>query len=158
MPTSAIASAPSPRRSLRLGALVLYGIILIQPTAPIPLFGVTYEKAGGHIGTLILIGLVAMMFAALGYGRVANAYPSVSSASACSSREFHAPPRLGSQVRTIRLSRLHCRADAPAPCPPCHAFSIWITASIRRTLFLQRTLQHALFPRTQATTPTPHQT
>lgn len=85
-------SAPGLKRSLGLGSLVLYGIILIQPTAPMPLFGVAYEKAGGHVVTLILIGLVAMIFTALSYGRMANAYPSAGSAYAYVSREFHAAP------------------------------------------------------------------
>ena len=31
------------RRSLRFWDLVLYGIILIQPTAPMPSFGVIYQ-------------------------------------------------------------------------------------------------------------------
>ena len=93
MPAAAtVASAPSLKRSLGLGSLVLYGIILIQPTAPMPLFGVAYEKAGGHVATLILIGLVAMMFTALSYGRMANAYPNAGSAYAYVSREFHAAP------------------------------------------------------------------
>lgn len=92
MPAFATTSTPSLKRSLGLGSLVLYGIILIQPTAPMPLFGVAYEKAGGHVVTLILIGLVAMMFTALSYGRMANAYPNAGSAYAYVSREFHAAP------------------------------------------------------------------
>lgn len=92
MSSAATPSAPSLKRSLGLGSLVLYGIILIQPTAPMPLFGVAYEKAGGHVVTLILIGLVAMMFTALSYGRMANAYPNAGSAYAYVSREFHAAP------------------------------------------------------------------
>lgn len=84
--------APGLKRSLGLGSLVLYGIILIQPTAPMPLFGVAYEKAGGHVVTLILIGMVAMLFTALSYGRMANAYPNAGSAYAYVSREFHAAP------------------------------------------------------------------
>jgi amino acid transporter len=72
--------------------LVLYGIILIQPTAPMPLFGVAYDKAHGHVVTLILIGMVAMLFTALSYGRMANAYPSAGSAYAYVSREIHPAP------------------------------------------------------------------
>ncbi|MBP7142964.1 MAG: APC family permease [Opitutaceae bacterium] len=89
---SSPSAAPTLRRSLGLGSLVLYGIILIQPTAPMPLFGVAYEKAGGHVITLILIGMVAMLFTALSYGRMANAYPNAGSAYAYVSREFHPAP------------------------------------------------------------------
>ncbi len=87
------ANAPSLKRVLGLSALVLYGIILIQPTAPMPLFGAAAVKAQGHVVTAILIGMVAMLFTAIGYGRMANAYPSAGSAYAYVSREIH--PSLG---------------------------------------------------------------
>src|SRR6266446_1647505 len=80
------------KRVLGLPALVLYGIILIQPTAPMPLFGVAADKAHGHVVTLILIGMVAMLFTARSYGRMANAYPNAGSAYAYVSREIHAAP------------------------------------------------------------------
>jgi len=88
-------SAPAPglKRALHLPALVLYGIILIQPTAPMPLFGAAAQKGQGHVVTLVLIGMVAMLFTALSYGRMANAYPSAGSAYAYVSREIH--PALG---------------------------------------------------------------
>src|SRR6266705_3904647 len=80
------------KRALGLPALILYGIILIQPTAPMPLFGVAHDKAHGHVVTLILIGMVAMLFTAFSYGRMANAYPSAGSAYAYVSREIHPAP------------------------------------------------------------------
>src|SRR5437899_2157081 len=89
---SSSGTGPSLKRVLGLPALVLYGIILIQPTAPMPLFGVAHDKAHGHVVTLILIGMVAMLFTALSYGRMANAYPSAGSAYAYVSREIHAAP------------------------------------------------------------------
>src|SRR2546428_8489264 len=85
-------AVPGLKRALGLPALVLYGIILIQPTAPMPLFGVAYDMAHGHVVTLILIGMVAMLFTALSYGRMANAYPTAGSAYAYVSREIHAAP------------------------------------------------------------------
>jgi len=81
------------KRVLGLPALVLYGIILIQPTAPMPLFGAAAVKAHGHVVTTILIGMVAMLFTAISYGRMANAYPSAGSAYTYVSREIH--PALG---------------------------------------------------------------
>jgi amino acid transporter len=78
---------------LGLPALVLYGIILIQPTAPMPLFGAAAEKAQGHVVTLIVIGMIAMLFTAISYGKMANAYPSAGSAYSYVSREIH--PALG---------------------------------------------------------------
>ena len=37
------------KRSLGLWDLVIYGIILIQPTAALPLFGVVSQEARGHV-------------------------------------------------------------------------------------------------------------
>ena len=86
-------SAPGLKRVLGLSSLVLYGIILIQPTAPMPLFGAAASLAKGHVVTTILIGMVAMIFTAISYGRMANAYPSAGSAYSYVSREIH--PALG---------------------------------------------------------------
>lgn len=86
-------SASGLKRVLGLSSLVLYGIILIQPTAPMPLFGAAASLANGHVVTTILIGMVAMLFTAISYGRMANAYPSAGSAYSYVSREIH--PALG---------------------------------------------------------------
>lgn len=86
-------SGPGLKRVLRLPALVLYGIILIQPTAPMPLFGAAASLARGHVVTTILIGMVAMLFTAISYGRMANVYPNAGSAYTYVSREIH--PSLG---------------------------------------------------------------
>jgi putrescine importer len=86
-------SGPGLKRVLGLSSLVLYGIILIQPTAPMPLFGAAATLAKGHVVTTILIGMFAMLFTAISYGRMANAYPSAGSAYTYVSREIH--PSLG---------------------------------------------------------------
>jgi putrescine importer len=86
-------SGPGLKRVLGLSSLILYGIILIQPTAPMPLFGAAANMAKGHVVTTILIGMVAMLFTAISYGRMANAYPSAGSAYTYVSREIH--PALG---------------------------------------------------------------
>ena len=77
------------KRSLRFWDLVLYGIILIQPTAPMPVFGVLYDKSGGHVPATILLALVAMLFTAISYGRMARAYPHGGSAFLYVGREIH---------------------------------------------------------------------
>ncbi len=81
------------RRTLTLWDLVLYGIILIQPTAPMPIFGVVSQEARGHVVTTILIAMVAMLFTAISYGRMARAYPSAGSAFTYVGSEIH--PVLG---------------------------------------------------------------
>jgi amino acid transporter len=86
-------SGPGLKRVLGLSSLVLYGIILIQPTAPMPLFGAVAGLAGGHVVTTIIIGMVGMLFTAISYGRMGNVYPSSGSAYSYVSREIH--PALG---------------------------------------------------------------
>ena len=81
------------KRSLRFWDLVLYGIILIQPTAPMPSFGVIYHEAHGHVVTAILCALVAMLFTSMSYGRMARVYPRGGSAFMYVGKELH--PGLG---------------------------------------------------------------
>ncbi|MDY0097558.1 MAG: APC family permease [Bacteroidales bacterium] len=87
------ASGPGLKRVLGLWSLVLYGIILIQPTAPMPLYGAAATIANGHVVITVLIGMVAMLFTAISYGRMANAYPNAGSAYTYVTREIH--PSLG---------------------------------------------------------------
>ena len=68
------------RRVLTLSDLIIYGIILIQPVAALPLFGHANNISKGHAVTSILIAMVAMIFTAISYGRMANHYPAAGSA------------------------------------------------------------------------------
>ena len=77
------------RRSLRLSDLVLYGIILIQPTAPMPVFGVIQTTAHGHVVTAILLAMVAMLFTSVSYGRMAQLHPQGGSAFLYVGKEVH---------------------------------------------------------------------
>jgi len=68
------------RRVLSLSDLIIYGIILIQPVAALPLFGHANNISKGHAVTTILVAMVAMIFTAISYGRMANRYPAAGSA------------------------------------------------------------------------------
>jgi putrescine importer len=81
------------KRSLGFWDLVLYGIILIQPTAPMPNFGIIYQEARGHVVTAILFAMVAMLFTSISYGRMARVYPQGGSAFLYVGKELH--PSLG---------------------------------------------------------------
>ena len=81
------------KRTLRFRDLVLFGIILIQPTAPMPSFGVIYQEAHGHVVTAILLAMVAMLFTSISYGRMARVYPHGGSAFLYVGKEIH--PSLG---------------------------------------------------------------
>src|SRR5258708_13772643 len=74
------ADVPRLRRSLTLWDLILYGVIVIQPVAPMSVFGVLSDRGKGHVVTAILIAMVAMLFTGISYGRMARAYPSAGSA------------------------------------------------------------------------------
>src|SRR3981189_1412497 len=91
--TATTASAPRLRRTLSLWDLILYGIIVIQPTAPMPAYGVFSNAGQGHVVTSILIAMVAMVFTAMSYGRMARVYPSAGSAYTYVGRALH--PSLG---------------------------------------------------------------
>ncbi|HUU26929.1 MAG TPA: APC family permease [archaeon] len=68
------------RRVLSLSDLVIYGIILIQPVAPMALFGLANRDSEGHAVTAILVAMIAIIFTAISYGRMANHYPAAGSA------------------------------------------------------------------------------
>ncbi len=80
-------------RVLSLRDLVIYGIILIQPVAALPLFGHANNISKGHAVTTILIAMVAMIFTAVSYGRMANRYPAAGSAYTYVGKGLH--PYLG---------------------------------------------------------------
>ncbi len=71
---------PRLRRVLTLWDLIFYGIVLIMPIAPVPMFGVAQQLSHGHFATSIMIAMVAMMLTAVSYGRMATLYPAAGSA------------------------------------------------------------------------------
>lgn len=90
---SALAQTPQEgtlKRTLTLWDLIFYGMIVIQPTAPMGIYGVISQETSGHVVTAILLAMVAMMLTAVSYGRMARVYPSAGSAYAYVSGEFGA--------------------------------------------------------------------
>lgn len=101
------------RRTLGLWDLIIIGMVIIQPTAPMGIYGVISNKAGGHVVTTILIAMVAMLLTAISYGKMAAAYPSAGSAYTYVGQETH--PALGyitgwSMVMDYVLNPLICIA------------------------------------------------
>ena len=76
-------------RTLGLWNLIIIGMVIIQPTAPMGIYGVISNKAQGHVVTTILIAMVAMLFTAISYGRMARVYPSAGSAFTYVGQEMH---------------------------------------------------------------------
>jgi putrescine importer len=81
------------RRTLTLWNLIIIGIVIIQPIAPMGIYGVINNAAGGHVVTTILVALIAMFFTAISYGKMARVYPSAGSAYTYVGQEIH--PGLG---------------------------------------------------------------
>jgi putrescine importer len=81
------------KRALGLWDLIIIGIVIIQPIAPMGIYGVISNQARGHVITTILIAMVAMLFTAASYGKMARAYPSAGSAYTYVGQEIH--PALG---------------------------------------------------------------
>jgi putrescine importer len=110
-PGTTTSSTPRLRRTLTLSDLILYGIIVIQPVAPMSVFGVLSDRGKGHVVTAILIAMVAMLFTAISYGRMARAYPSAGSAFTYVAQEIN--PAMGyvtgwSMVMDYMLNPLIC--------------------------------------------------
>ncbi|HWY69021.1 MAG TPA: APC family permease [Terriglobales bacterium] len=78
--STATSQPPHLRRVLTLWDLIFYGIVLIQPIAPVPLYGVAQKLSNGHFATIILVAMFAMMITAVSYGRMAALYPAAGSA------------------------------------------------------------------------------
>lgn len=73
-------AVPRLRRTLTLWDLIFYGIVLIQPIAPVPLYGIAQKLSDGHFVTIILIVLIGMLITAVSYGRMGALYPTAGSA------------------------------------------------------------------------------
>jgi len=132
--TTAASNAPRLRRTLTLTDLILYGVIVIQPVAPMSVFGVLSDRGRGHVVTAILIAMVAMLFTAISYGRMARAYPSAGSAFTYVAQEIN--PAMGyvtgwSMVMDYMLNPLICtvwcagQASQFAPGVPAWAWKIF---------------------------------
>ncbi|MCC7496484.1 MAG: APC family permease [Bryobacterales bacterium] len=80
MASSGSCSAPHLKRVLSLWDLIVYGIVLVMPIAPVPLFGLAQQLSNGHAVSTILLAMVAMVLTAVSYGRMAALYPSAGSA------------------------------------------------------------------------------
>jgi len=67
-------------RTLKLPSLVIFGLAYLTPLIVLGIFGVIASQTGGASASAYLIALVAMLFTANSYGRMAAAYPVAGSA------------------------------------------------------------------------------
>ncbi len=71
--------APRFRRVLSRGDLILYGLVILTPTAPYPVYGIVQQVSQGHAALSYLVAMVAMLFTAASYGKMSGAFPSAGS-------------------------------------------------------------------------------
>lgn len=67
-------------RTLRLPSLVIFGLAYLTPLIVLGIFGVIASETGGASASAYLVALIAMLFTANSYGRMAAAYPVAGSA------------------------------------------------------------------------------
>src|SRR5579859_7676103 len=131
---NAVSTTARLKRSLTLWDLILYGVIVIQPVAPMSVFGVLSNRGHGHVVTTILIAMVGMLSTAISYGRMARVYPSAGSAFTYVGQEIN--PVLGyvtgwSMVMDYMLNPMICivwcsqQAHVFAPGVPYWAWAIF---------------------------------
>jgi putrescine importer len=73
--------------------LILFGLICVQPTAPITPFGIVQKLSHGHAVTAIACAMLAMLPTAFSYGTMAVRFPTAGSTYTFVARGLH--PRLG---------------------------------------------------------------
>jgi putrescine importer len=72
-------TAPALRRVLSRRDLILYGLVILTPTAPYPVYGLVQQTSFGHAALSYILAMVAMMFTAASYGKMSGAFPSAGS-------------------------------------------------------------------------------
>jgi putrescine importer len=70
---------PRFKRVLSRGDLILYGLVILTPTAPYPVYGIVQQVSQGHAALSYLVAMVAMLFTAASYGKMSGAFPSAGS-------------------------------------------------------------------------------
>jgi len=63
------------QRSLTFWDLLVYGLSLMVPIAPFAIYGYVAQAANGMVPLAYLIGMIGMIFTALSYARMSEAFP-----------------------------------------------------------------------------------
>jgi putrescine importer len=67
------------KRVLSRRDLILYGLVILTPTAPYPLYGIVQQVSHGHAALSYLVAMVGMLFTGNSYAKMSAAYPSAGS-------------------------------------------------------------------------------
>jgi len=72
-------AVPALKRILSRRDLILYGLVILTPTAPYPVYGIVQQTSQGHAVLSYLVAMVAMLFTAASYGKMSGVFPSAGS-------------------------------------------------------------------------------
>jgi amino acid transporter len=70
---------PKFKRVLSRRDLILYGLVILTPTAPYPLYGIVQQVSHGHAALSYLVAMIGMLFTGNSYAKMSAAYPSAGS-------------------------------------------------------------------------------
>jgi amino acid transporter len=76
---SSSSEAATIRRVLTRWDLILFGLVILCPTAVYPVYGIIQHESHGQAALSYVVAMVAMLFTAASYGRMASVYPSAGS-------------------------------------------------------------------------------
>ena len=77
------------RRVLSRTDLVIYGLVLLGPTAPYPVYGIVQQLSRGHAPLAYLAAMVGVLFTAASYAKMAAAFPAAGSTYTYTRRALH---------------------------------------------------------------------
>jgi putrescine importer len=77
--TQSAITTPVLKRILSRRDLILYGLVILTPTAPYPVYGIVQQTSHGHAALSYLVAMVAMLFTAASYGKMSGVFPSAGS-------------------------------------------------------------------------------
>jgi putrescine importer len=67
------------KRVLSRRDLILYGLVILTPTAPYPIYGIVQQVSNGHAALSYLVAMIGMLFTGGSYAKMSAAYPSAGS-------------------------------------------------------------------------------
>jgi amino acid transporter len=67
------------KRILSRRDLILYGLVILTPTAPYPVYGIVQQTSHGFAALSYLVAMAAMLFTAASYGKMSSVFPSAGS-------------------------------------------------------------------------------
>jgi putrescine importer len=79
------------RRVLTRWDLILFGLVILSPTAVYPVYEIIQHVSHGQAALSYIVAMVAMLFTAASYGRMASVYPSAGSTYTYVQQSFGAP-------------------------------------------------------------------